>query len=464
MAEIQPDKKVDKEAIKRELAHEIKSEKLKAKLDINDPSLKQVDNKKIKISIKLDEFNALDDKKQYEKIDSTLKQMYGKTLEVNEKYILKCVKLTFRKQDAIVYLPYNLQVEKTKENLIFSFSKTKSTNHILLVMILNLFLFAAITAAFTAVALKSRSYLNIDIDDDGVADINLDLNNDGQAEINVDYNFDKKPDTNIDYKGDQRNTFNIDSDNDGKPNYNLMNQDTDNDGVCNLNCDTDDDGWPNLNIDLDGDGIADTDIDYNKDGLPEMNIDTNGDRLCDLMCDTNNDKICDKYCYKNETDQDDEKRPGNITVIGDPNNDVTTVALEMTFMDESTVFVYDLFPDDQDDIQAIGDNETINTKVPDKVFTIENKSSYTVRYALRWNIFMNDYDSDNFKFKVASTNGGGTLDWTTAPKESGVMITEVLIPPKVTQKYFVSFKLQGVNGEQNYDQGKTFSGSISIGF
>ena len=76
----------------------------------------------------------------------------------------------------------------------------------------------------------------------------------------------------------------------------------------------------------------------------------------------------------------------------------------------------------------------------------------------------NTFESTNFWYRVVSDNNGFNQNWTTAPKETGVFITEVLIPPKVTQKYYISFKLQGVGGTQNYDQGKTFAGSISIGF
>ncbi len=459
------EKKVNKELIKRELAHEIKSKKIRDSLNIEDPKKEKIGNKDQKINLKLSEFNTLDDKEQYKKIEDILKKMYGKTFDVNEKLILKCVKLTFRKKDAVVYLPYNLLVEKNKNNLSFSFSKAKNVNRLITIWIINFFIFAAITAAFTAVALKSRSFLNIDINGDGIAEVNLDLNNDGIAEINIDTNGDKKPDTNIDYKNNRLSVFNIDTNNDGKPDYNLMNQDLDNDGICDLNCDTDDDGWPDINIDLDGDGKADVDIDKNKDGIPDMNIDRNGDGVCDLMCDTDDDGICDLYCYQNPTDRESENRPGDVIIIGDPSNDIGTAALQISFVDDSNVYITDLFPDDQDMISGIGEGQEVLTKVPDKVFTIQNLSSYTLRYSLKWEIHLNDYVSDNFKYRVLSTNGGGSIpEFITAPKQDTVFIKDVLIYPKTIQKYTISFKLQGVKGMQNYDQGRTFSASIKVGY
>ena len=55
-----------------------------------------------------------------------------------------------------------------------------------------------------------------------------------------------------------------------------------------------------------------------------------------------------------------------------------------------------------------------------------------------------------------------STDWITAPKVTSPMATEILIHPHTTQAFEVDFKLQGIGGKQNYDQGKTFAGYIEI--
>ena len=67
-----------------------------------------------------------------------------------------------------------------------------------------------------------RPELNIDSDDDGLADINIDLNHDGKADINIDLDGDLIPDIDIDSNGDGKGDVNVDTDGDGKADQNII--------------------------------------------------------------------------------------------------------------------------------------------------------------------------------------------------------------------------------------------------
>ena len=321
-------------------------------------------------------------------------------------------------------------------------------------LLTTILLLAILASSYSAVNYALIKNLNKDIDGDGIADINLDLNNDRTAEVNIDYNGDNKPEVNIDYKGNRKPVFNIDTTGNGIPNYNLINIDNNGDGLCDLNCDLDEDGWPDLNLDIDGDGIADIEIDSDNDREADLNFDMDTDTVCDLHCDTDNDLICDKYCL---TSEDLENvipvNNGTSMNVGNSKRQLKAGELVLEYEDDNTVYVEDIYPDDQ---------PYFTQEVPPKIFRVYNRSSLWVSYNLRWVVTYNDYESDNFKYKVTSTLNGANLDWTTAPKESSVLKTEIIIAPYTTQEYQVDFKLQGVGGNQDYDQGKIFSGHIEI--
>ena len=48
------------------------------------------------------------------------------------------------------------------------------------------------------------------------------------------------------------------------------------------------------------------------------------------------------------------------------------------------------------------------------------------------------------------------------PKGTEYIATDIIIAPRVTHKYTMTFKLQGTGTAQNEDQGKTFQGKIDI--
>ena len=295
--------------------------------------------------------------------------------------------------------------------------------------------------------------MNKDIDGDGIADINLDLNGDKKAEVNIDIDGDNKPDLNIDYKGNRKPVFNIDRNHNGKADFNLMNRDLNKDGKCDLNCDLNKDGWPDINHNFNGNDRPEMDIDLDGDRKADMNFDMNRDMKCDLHCDTNKDKICDKWCLTDkQLDQMNPINSGSSTIIGNKQWTVQSGELVLEYEDKNTVHIENIYPDDQ---------PYYSQKIPTKKFKVTNKSTLIIKYNLRWVVTKNDYISDNFKYKIASTNNGANFDFKTAPKLTSPIMTEIIIGPGEVQEYEVDFKLQGV-GEQNYDQGRTFSGYIEI--
>ncbi len=401
--------------------------------------------KEEKLSLK--DFTEKPVNEQFSILKEVLGKAYAKETKISKDWIISCIELSCSPKDEVIYLAKNLAVEKKKGDITFRFRKKRRLNAFLLGIYIVAFILGVLAATYWAVFYLSRADLNKDIDGDGIPDINLDLNNDGKAEINIDTNKDDKPDLNIDYKGNRKAVFNIDTDNDGIADYNLVNDATDG-KVCSLNCDTNGDGWPDLNIDLDGDGIADMDIDTDGDGIADLNLDTNGDGTCNLMCDTNGDLICDEYCIG--TTLDSIKQSGTTTITGNPNVDILTGGLVITYSSDN-LSGYSYLPNDM----------SYSAPIPDKTFTIENTSSYPIIYRLVWKIYSNDFETGNLKFRLTGTNGGITTDYATVPKTDEVIATYITIPPKVTQTYTLSFRFEGTYTEQNIDQGRTFSAIVN---
>lgn len=411
-------------------------------------------NKYKQITIILSEFNKLDADSQKSKIEETLNTMYDGNVKVENAYIMKCIKLSISKFDDELHLPKGLLVQKDDEKMLFSFKEHRNT--MLLIFLFTIMLMIGIfSATYSAIVMVRQKQVNVDLDGDGIPDLNIDTDNDGNPNINIDLTGDRKPNLNIDYRHNHMSIFNIDTNGDGKPDSNMVNDATDG-KTCSLNCDKDGNGWPDYNIDLDGDGKADLYIDINNDGNADLNFDTDNDGTCDLMCDTDGDSKCDKYCSAalNGTDNSVKDGNGSIVVEGNENTDLSTAGLMVFYQDYGELSVSGLFPDDQPGMDVV---------FPQKKFTIKNESNYTVRYNLNWVVYKNEFESDNFKYKLEASNGGYSQDYMTAPKGNGSLTTNVTIAPLTTQSYTITFKLQGTGTDQNYDQNKVFSGYIKVG-
>lgn len=408
--------------------------------------------------IDLVKFNEQTDKEQKEQIQKLLEDAYGDSLKIDRKYIMKVLRLTWNPKDDFTYLPYNLKVTKDKLNLSFEVVKKKPIPLGLLIFLIWLFCFALIGATYYGVKYVSLMGLNKDIDGDGIADINIDLDKDGKADINIDTNGDDKPELNIDYRHNLKSTFNIDTDNDGFADFNLVNDATENPKECRINCDTDGDGWPEINIDLDGDGVPDTNIDTDNDGIPDLNLDIDGDGKCDLMCDTDGDNKCDVSCIKPDDGviyDDGNINPGkpNKDQTGNGDTDASTPTLMLNFVDGGKLEIDNLYPDDQPGMPPL---------YPTKVFYVENLSAVAIKYSLKIQVDANTFITSNLKYKLDGTNGGINTQYQTVPKGTSYIAQDVIIAPRVTHKYTMTFKLQGTGAAQNEDQGKTFQGKIDV--
>lgn len=411
-----------------------------------DKDLEKINYKREVLDLK--EFMLLDVKKQSEKIETILKELYEDTLEVTNKHVEKVLNICFEVSDTEIFLPHKLKVEKRGSKLIFDF--VEKNNLWLFLVFLGCFLFAGIAATYSGINYLNSLKLNVDLDGDGVADLNIDLDGDGVCDINCDEDGDDKPDKNIDYKANREPIFNVLREN-GEI-FNPTNQDTNDDGKCDINCDTDDDGWPDVNIDYDGDGKPDTDLDTDGDGIKDTNLDTNGDGICDINCDDDGDGVCDRFCANINIE---DNGGGTSSESGDGGIDFSSTSLVITFASQNAVLADNIYPDDQNDTN-------VNTTIPDLNFTIQNTTNATLYYDLTWLIEINNFESTNFWYKVTSDNNGYNSDWKTAPFNTESIATQVEIAPNTTQSYSVSMTLHGTGEEQNYDQGKTFKGRIEI--
>jgi len=205
---------------------------------------------------------------------------------------------------------------------------------------------------------------------------------------------------------------------------------------------------------LDGDGVAEIEKDTDSDRRPDLNFDMDGDGKCDLHCDTTGDDKCDKFCLTwEEVNNVVPINSGTSMNIANNKQTIEAGDLILEYDDSNMVTIHDIYPDDQPYFEQ---------DIPVKKFRVMNKSSLYIMYNLRWVVTLNDYESDNFKYRIMSTLNGATFDWKTAPKETSPLATEIIIPPFSTHDYTVEFKLQGVGGKQDYDQGKTFAGFVEV--
>ncbi len=400
--------------------------------------------------IYLESLNYLTDEEKKVKIDEVLNEMYEEKYEFDKDLITKVLDLSEKDKEDYIVLPYKLIVEKNNKELFFRFRRIKLKKGLLLILFLG-FLASLLFASINSVIYIEYKSLNKDIDGDGISDINIDTNNDGKPDVNIDTDKDNKPNLNIDYKGNKKPTFNIDTDGDGKPDKNLVNDATDDVNSCNVNCDINGDGWPDHNYDLDGDGKPDLDIYDKEEGKVNESIDLNGDGICDIMCDDDNDGKCDRNCTVTD---DDIVASGPSTVVGDSSNNLNSGKLTVIYDDSGSIKVDGLFPDDQYGMIA---------NHPTKNFTLTNLSDFPVGYMMTFVVNKNTYTSENFKYKLTSTNQGYTSDFKTVPTETELINSFVVIPANTTQKYTITFKLEGTNEPQDYDQDKSFEGYIKIG-
>lgn len=155
-------------------------------------------------------------------------------------------------------------------------------------------------------------------DGDELSDINIDVNNDGIAEINITRPGEKKPYLNIDTTGDGLPDINISRDGEKveagvtQPYLNIIHPETPWNPTAKI--DYDEDGTPDFRTDESLEAILS--LDSNEDGIPDLNIDTDGDYIPNLNIDVNNDK-------KTPETNIDAKGEGVASINIDSNGDGT---------------------------------------------------------------------------------------------------------------------------------------------
>lgn len=337
---------------------------------------------------------------------------------------------------------------------------------------------------------KDDGTLNVDINDDGFPDYNIDLDNDGNADINIvdnnnvcvkscDYNYDGRNEHLVDYAGDSNlittlKNINIDIDYDGKCDVNC---DTNYDLLPDYNIDMTGDNMPDINIDYDHDGKADFNIDTNHDGKPDNNISVYGDGICNFNCsdkpgsnvstlssctkncDTNNDGYPDKNV---DVDNDGicDFNCDNDSNKADNNNDY--------FYDSKTDKNAILMQADKDkkDSNFYIYNPVsikasdIDTNFHDKyVLYIKNDSSYAICYDLYWSGVKNEFTSGNLKYFI-TRNNSSMYNVSSVPSKNLVLGNNVIIRANTTIKYILDLKLEDKNYNQIEDSGKVFKGKL----
>ena len=140
----------------------------------------------------------------------------------------------------------------------------------------------------------------------------------------------------------------------------------------------------------------------------------------------------------------------NDSAKSDVNSVIPAISVE-----GQKVVCNDLYPTDQP--QEGAKKECVTELV------VKNLSTLSIKYNLNLNVLDNTYTSDNFKYKVTSTNGGGNMNvYEVVPKTNSKIFDSVLISSLSTQTYKISFILEGTNEEQNYDANRSFSGELKV--
>lgn len=103
-------------------------------------------------------------------------------------------------------------------------------------------------------------------------------------------------------------------------------------------------------------------------------------------------------------------------------------------------------------------------------FTVANEGDRELEYYIKWVDVTNNFSQDADKvneliYTVSCQSGltcGKTQAATPAPTADGYIGSSVTIPAKTTHSYVIDMEFVETSSEQNYNQGKSFSGAINI--
>lgn len=133
---------------------------------------------------------------------------------------------------------------------------------------------------------------------------------------------------------------------------------------------------------------------------------------------------------------------------------VTTGTLKLDYVDESPLIYKESFKP--------GDVIT-------KTFTVENTGTLDATYDLIWKEYKNEITNNELVIKgicdSMTTNNimsGTCSNIEEMPVISNNIKSKVNIAPGIKHKYTIEITFKNLDGEQNYNQGKSFSGIINV--
>lgn len=371
------------------------------------------------------------------------------------------------------------------------------------------------------IKVNNNTYINIDIDGDGIADVNIssdggqtitnpinkdnktlniDSNNDGWPDYNIDINGDGIPDLNIIKNNEYKCIKNCDTNSDGKPDYLIdynngsntvsitnLNIDVDYDGICDVNCDLDFDLIPDINIDINGDNIPDINIDYdhdniadfnldtNKDGKPDENLDAYGNGVCTFNCNGINMISDSPTCTTNCDTNGDGWPDKNVDIDGDGicdfncNNKTTNIDADNNYYLDTKYdpAILDVTNSKDADFYIMNPLEIKESEIEpgwnDKyVIEIKNNAYYAVAYKIVWENVTNEFtDANNLDYSLSRSNTY-FLDNLKAPRSSIVLKDAMIIRNNSSARFVLDLNFRETGLNQNIDSGKTFKGQLKV--
>ena len=131
---------------------------------------------------------------------------------------------------------------------------------------------------------------------------------------------------------------------------------------------------------------------------------------------------------------------------------VTTGTLELTYTDGSEIKMLNIKP-----------GQTITKKV-----TVKNTGTLDTAYNFVWQELNNTITNDEMVISATCKRLNGEVEEETcdgvdeAPIKENIIKKNISIEPGITHEYNVTITFKEINAEQNYNQGKTFSGVLGI--
>ena len=97
-------------------------------------------------------------------------------------------------------------------------------------------------------------------------------------------------------------------------------------------------------------------------------------------------------------------------------------------------------------------------------FTVKNVSKRTLVYTISFRDVTNTFVGSDLKYNVVKDGKNLLKDWTTVPREDGVITEDIIIGPGETANYDINYWFVNTNVNQDVDMGKTFNAGVIVTF